>query len=133
MGHVFSSAEEAEKNLLEILCKDNGITLGEHAFFYQPIKYGLSYTEGNYVLEIPMFGYSLNEEEQAEHDRRMSNSKLKTFLAKWLYFIAVKNPSRLNKLFMVRRAHGKRDGTKVVRECQRKLLEALKQAEESLA
>ena len=133
MGYVFSSTEEAEKNLLEVLCKDNGITLGEHAMFYKTPQYGLSYTEGNYVLEIPMIGYSLNKEEQAEHDRRMSNSKMKTFLAEWLYFISVKDPSRLNKLFMVKRASGKRDGTKVVRECQRKLLEALKQAEESLS
>ena len=132
MGYVFSSSEESEKNLLEVLCKDNGIALGECAMFYKTPQYGLSYKEGNYVLEIPMIGYSLNKEEQAEHNRRMSESKLKTFLAEWLYFIVVKDPSRLNKLYMVKREYGKRDGTKVTRECQRKLQKALKQAEESI-
>lgn len=65
-------------------------------------------------------------------NRRFSNSKLQTKLAYWLYYITVREPSFLNKLYMVKREPGKRNGTKVVRECQKKLLTALKRAEESM-
>lgn len=121
---------EAEKHLLEAMCKDVGIRLGEHAMLFKSPQYGLAYEEGLYVLEIPKGGYGISKEEEEELNRRFSNSKLQTKLAYWLYYITVRDPSFLNKLYMVKREPGKRNGTKVVRECQKKLLAALKQAEE---
>lgn len=124
---------EAEKHLLETMCKDVGIRLGEHAMFFKPVQYGLSYQEGHYVLEIPMHGGGLSEDEEKELKHRLSNSVLQTKLAHWLYYITVRDPSFLNKLHMVKREPGKRNGTKVVRECQKKLLAALNRAEESIS
>ena len=123
---------EAEKHLLETMCKDVGIRLGEHAMLFKCPQYGLAYEEGRYVLEIPKGGYGISKEEEEELNRRFSNSKLQTKLAYWLYYITVRDPSFLNKLYMVKREPGKRNGTKVVRECQKKLLTALKRAEESM-
>ena len=107
--------------------------LGEHAMFFKPVQYGLSYQEGLYSFEIPIGGFGLSKEEEVEYKRRISNSKLQTKLAYWLYYITVRDPSFLNKLYMVKREPGKRNGTKVVRECQKKLLAALNRAEESIS
>ena len=123
---------EAEKHLLEAVCKNVGIRLGEHAMHFKCPQYGLAYEEGRYVLEIPKGGYGISKEEEDELNRRFSNSKLQSKLAYWLYYITVRDPSWLNKLYMVKREPGKRNGTKVVRECQKKLLAALQQAEESI-
>ena len=133
MDAIFSDANESEKHLLEILCMSEGVVLGEHAMFFKSPQYGLSYQEGRYVLEIPENVRIYTKEEDEEYERRITNSKLHTELAHWLIYITVRNPSRLNELYMVKREPGKRNGTKVVRECQRKLLAALSRAEESIS
>ena len=127
------SLKETEEQLLEVLCKEEGLRLGEYAMVFRPAQYGLSYQEGLYSFEIPIGGFGLSKEEEVEYKRRISNSKLQTKLAYWLYYITVRDPSFLNKLYMVKREPGNRKGTKVVRECQKKLLAALNRAEESIS
>ena len=129
MDAVFSDSEEAEKHLLEILCMGEGIVLGERAMFYKPMGYGLSYEDGRYLLEIKKCGGGLAKDKRKKLDHKLSNSVLKSNLAAWLYYLTVRDPSFLNRIYMVKRESGKRRGTIVVRECQRKLENALAKAE----
>ena len=129
MDAVFSDSEESEKHLLEILCMGEGIVLGEHAMFYKPMRYGLSYEDGRYLLEITKCGGGLAMEERKTLDHKLSNSVLKSNLAAWLYYLTVRDSSFLNQKYMVKRERAKRRGTIVVRECQSKLENALMKAE----
>lgn len=130
MDAVFSSQSESVKHLVEIMCMAEDVVLGEYAMFYKYPQYGLSYTVGHYVLEIPVRALQMDEREEKEFKRLLSNPVMDTKLNRWLYLIASDDPSYMNKIFMVNREPGKRCGTKVVRECQAKLLAALKEAEE---
>ena len=120
----------SEKHLVEILCMREGVALGEHAMFYKSPQYGLSYERDHYVLEIPLFFGGMSNNEEKELKYRLSTSVLQTEVAKWLYYVSVRDASFLNKLYMVRHAQGKRQGTNVVRDCQKKVQKALEKAEE---
>lgn len=133
MDAVFSENHESENHLLEILCMGEGIVLGEHAMFFKSRQYGLSYEEGKYVLEIPKYGMGLSADNEKKLNHWISNSVLQTELARWLYYLTLKDASFLNQQYMVRREPGKRSGTKVVRNCQEKLLAALNQAEKCIS
>ena len=65
--------------------------------------------------------------------RRTKESALPCRLAFSLNWIVLQDASWLNQKFMVKREPGKRNGTNVVRECQKKVQNVLVKAEEYCA
>lgn len=124
---VFSDREKFEKLLLETLCKKEGIYLG----YYMIPHYSLCYQQGLYDLAVPISACaSMDAGRFDEFIRRSKNSELSWKYAATLNFVVMRDPSYLNKEFMIRRERGKRNGTNVAREFQRRAAIVLEKAEE---
>jgi hypothetical protein len=131
---VFSATEESAKHLVEILCQEENMLLGDSVSPFRTTYYSLYYQEGVYELQIPIFGGGgVARDKQNELLRRTKDSVLPCRLAFSLNWIVLKDASFLNQKFMVKREPGKRNGTKVVRECQKKVQKILVKAEEYCA
>ena len=131
---VFSATEESAKHLVEILCQEENMLLGDSVSPFRTTHYSLYYQEGAYELQIPFPGGGcVTREEQKELLHRTKDSLLPFRLAFSLNWTVLKDASYLNQKFMVSREPGKRNGTKVVRECQKKVQNVLLKAEEYCA
>jgi hypothetical protein len=123
---VFSDSKKFEKLLLETLCQTEGIRLGT----YMTPNYSFCYRQGLYDLAVPVSACgSMDADKFDEYLRRTNSSELSMRYALALYFILMRDPSYLNQEFMIRRERGKRNGTKVTREFQRRTAIVLEKAE----
>lgn len=123
---VFSDRHEFETLLLEALCRTEGIRLGR---YFTP-NYSFCYRHGLYDLAVPVSACgSMDADKFDEYLRRTNSSELSMRYALALYFILMRDPSYLNQEFMIRRERGKRNGTKVTREFQRRTAIVLEKAE----
>ena len=124
---VFSDSKKFEKLLLETLCQAEGIHLG----YYMIPNYCFCYQEGLYDLAVPLNACaSMEVDKFDEFIRRSKNSELSWKYAAALNFDVMRAPSYLNQQFMIRREPGKRNGTNVAREFQRRVAIVLEKAEE---
>ena len=131
---VFSATEDSAKHLVEILCQEENMLLGDSALPFRTTRYSLYYQEGAYELQIPFLGGGgVTRDEQKELLRRTNDSVLPCRLAFSLNWTVLKDASYLNQKFMVKREPGKRNGTNVVRECQRRVQKVLVKAEKYCA
>lgn len=131
---VFSATEESAKHLVEILCQEENMLLGDSVYPILTTQYSLYYKEGGYELKIPILGGGgIAQDKVKELVRRTKESVLPHRLAFSLNWIVLRDASWLNQKYMVKREPGKRNGTKVVRECQKKVQNVLVKAEEYCA
>ena len=129
MDTIFSDSQESEKKLVEILCQTEDILLGR----YMTPDYSLYYKQGLYELVVPiMTGGGVPADKFDELCNRVNGSALSRGFAWTLNWIPVKDPSFLNQKYMIRREPGKRNGTNVVREFQRRVEAVAKKAEECI-
>lgn len=129
MDTIFSDSQESEKTLVEILCHTEGILLGR----YMTPDYCFCYRQGLYELAVPvMSGGGVPADKYDELCNRVESSALSREFAWMLNWIPVKDPSFLNQKYMIRREPGKRNGTNVVREFQRRVATVAKNAEECI-
>ena len=121
--NVFSDSEKFEKFLLETLCWTEDIILSDYGYF--------SYRQGLYELTVSINACgSMYLEKFDEYIHRINNSELCWDYAAALNYVVMRDPSYLNKEFMTRRERGKRNGTNVAREFQRRAAIVLEKAEE---
>ena len=131
---IFSATEDSAKHLVEILCQEENMLLGDSAYPIWTTQYSLYYKEGGYELKIPILGGGgVAKDKAKELVRRTKESVLPCRLAFSLNWIVLRDASWLNRKFMVSREPGKRNGTKVVRECQKKVQYVLEKAEKYCA
>lgn len=127
---VFSATEDSEKRLVEILCQEEGILLGAGIYPIITTQYSLYYKEGMYELRIPVLGGGgMTADKMDELCQRAESSTLSWDFAWTLNWILLRDPSFLNREYMRRREPGKRNGTNVVREFQKKVEAVLAKAE----
>ena len=121
--NVFSDSEKFEKFLLETLCWTEDIILSRYGSFL--------YRQGLYELAVSINACgSMYADKFDEYISRINNSELSWDYAAALNFVVMRDPSYLNKEFMIRRERGKRNGTNVAREFQRRVTIVLEKAEE---
>lgn len=124
---AFSDRQKFETLLLETLCETEGILLGR----YWTPNYSFCYRQGLYELAVNISACgSMDADKFDEYIRRCRNSELSWKYAAALNFVVMRDPSYLNQEFMLRRERGKRNGTKVAREFQRRIAIVLEKAEE---
>lgn len=121
--NVFSDSEKFEKFLLKTLCWTEDIILSDYGYFL--------YRQGLYELSVSINACgSMYVDKFDEYIGRINNSELSWDYAAALNFVVMRDPSYLNKEFMTRRERGKRNGTNVAREFQRRVAIVLEKAEE---
>ena len=121
--NVFSDSEKFEKFLLETLCWTEDIILSDYGYFL--------YRQGLYELTVSINACgSMYLEKFDEYIHRINNSELSWDYAAALNYVVMRDPSYMNKEFMTRRERGKRNGTNVAREFQRRAAIVLEKAEE---
>lgn len=124
---IFYDAEGYEKHLVEILCHEEFMVLGDSVYPFTTTQYSLYQGCGGYELQIPMLSGGGATDELLH---RVNKSSLPWDLAFPLNRIVLADPSFLNRKYMISRVPGRRDGINFVRGCQRRVEEVLRRAEE---
>lgn len=129
LDSIFYDAEGYEKHLVEILCQEECLLLGDSAYPITTTQYSLYQRCGGYELRVPMLNGGGATDELLS---RVNKSILPWDLAFPLNWIVMADPSFLNRKYMLHREHGRRDGIVVVRGFQRRVQAILERAEECM-
>ncbi len=127
LDSIFYDIEGYEKHLVEILCHEEFLLLGDSTYPFTTTQYSLYQGCGGYELQIPMLSGGGATDELLH---RVNKSSLPWDLAFPLNRIVLADPSFLNRKYMISRVHGRREGINFVRGCQRRVEEVLRRAEE---